>query len=301
MSVSQSPDLPSRIAVWIAAARPRTLPMALAPVFVGACFAHAFVGRVNLPAMSVAALSAICIQIATNLFNDAGDFERGGDGPDRLGPKRAAASGLLAPGEIKRAAFGCFALATLGGLYLGVVGGWPIVTLGALSLLSGWAYACGPAPISYAPLGELFVIAFFGLGAVAGTYWLAAGALAPEPLLAGLALGLFAAGVLMVNNIRDAAADARVGRRTLAIVAGPRAASALFAVMMAAPFLLLGALIACAPQRALWLAFGAAPLAFAQAKRLYAIPPGPELNMVLARTTQTQALFAFLLGLGALA
>lgn len=175
------------------------------------------------------------------------------------------------------------------------------MTLGALSLLSGWAYACGPAPISYTPLGELFVIAFFGLGAVAGTYWLAAGALAPEPLLAGLALGLFAAGVLMVNNIRDAAADARVGRRTLAIVAGPRAASALFAVMMAAPFLLLGALIACAPRRALWLAFGAAPLAFAQAKRLYAIPPGPELNMVLARTTQTQALFAFLLGLGALA
>jgi 1,4-dihydroxy-2-naphthoate octaprenyltransferase len=300
MSASQSPGLPSRIAVWIAAARPRTLSMALAPVFVGACFAHAFAGRVNLPAMSVAALSATCIQIATNLFNDAGDFERGGDGPDRLGPKRAAASGLLAPGEIKRAAFGCFALAALGGLYLAVVGGWPIVTLGALSLLSGWAYACGPAPISCTPLGELFVIAFFGLGAVAGTYWLAAGALAPEPLLAGLALGLFAGGVLMVNNIRDAAADARVGRRTLAIVAGPRAARALFAAMMAAPFLLLGVQIALAPQRALWLAFGATPLAFAQAKRLYATPPGPELNMMLARTTQTQALFAFLLGLGAL-
>lgn len=116
MSVSQSPGLPSRIAVWVAAARPRTLSMALAPVFVGACFAHAFAGRVNLPAMSVAALSAICIQIATNLFNDAGDFERGGDGPDRLGPKRAAASGLLTPNEIKRAAFGCFALAALGGL-----------------------------------------------------------------------------------------------------------------------------------------------------------------------------------------
>jgi 1,4-dihydroxy-2-naphthoate octaprenyltransferase len=300
MSVSQNPDLPSRLGVWIVAARPRTLSMALAPVFVGACFAHVFAGRVNLPAMFVAALSAICIQIATNLFNDAGDFERGGDGPDRLGPKRAAASGLLAPGEIKRAAFGCFALAALGGLYLAVVGGWPIVTLGALSLLSGWAYACGPAPISYTPLGELFVIAFFGLGAVGGTYWLAAGALAPEPMLAGLALGLFAAGVLMVNNIRDAVADARVGRRTLAIVAGPAAARALFAVMMAGPFILLGVLIALAPQRALWLAFGASPLAFAQAKRLNATAPGPELNMVLARTTQAQAIFAFLLGIGAL-
>ena len=297
----ENPAVRSRLAVWIDAARPRTLTMAMAPVFVGGCFASAFGGGVNVLALAVAALSAVCIQVATNLFNDAGDFERGGDGPDRLGPPRAAASGLLTPGQIKRAAFGFFAVAALGGLYLIAIGGWPILCLGVLSLLSGWAYASGPAPISYSPLGEIFVIAFFGLGAVGGTFWLCAHALAPEPLLAGLALGLFAAGVLMVNNVRDAEADARVGRRTLAIVAGPRAARALFAAMMAAPFLLLGAMIALAPQRALWLAFGAAPLAWAQAKRLHAAAPGPQLNAVLARTAQTQALFAFLLGLGALA
>ena len=298
---AENPAIRSRLAVWIGAARPRTLSMALAPVFVGGCFAWAFAGRVNVLALAVAALSAICIQIATNLFNDAGDFERGGDGPGRFGPPRAAASGLLTPREIKRAAFGFFAVAVLGGLYLIAVGGWPILCLGVLSLLSGWAYASGPAPISYSPLGEIFVIAFFGLGAVGGTYWLCAGALAPEPLFAGLALGLFAAAVLMVNNFRDADADARVGRRTLAIVAGPRAARALFAAMMAAPFLLLGAMIALAPQRALWLAFGAAPLAWAQVTRLYAAPPGPQLNAVLARTAQTQALYAVLLGIGALA
>jgi 1,4-dihydroxy-2-naphthoate octaprenyltransferase len=289
-----------RLAVWIAAMRPRTLSMALAPVFVGGCFAQAFAAVIHVPALIVAALSAVSIQIATNLFNDARDFERGGDGPDRLGPVRAAASGLLARAEIKRAAYGFFALAALSGLYLVAIGGWPILTLGALSILSGWAYSGGPAPISFSPFGEIFVIAFFGLGAVGGTFWLCAGTLTLPPVLAGLALGLFAAGVLMVNNIRDAAADARNGRRTLAIVAGPRAARILFAGLMAGPFVLLAVLLALAPGRALWLAFFAAPLAATQIARLAASPPGPALNAVLARTAQVQALFSLLLGAGVL-
>ncbi|MCI4679838.1 1,4-dihydroxy-2-naphthoate polyprenyltransferase [Rhodoblastus acidophilus] len=289
-----------KFSVWLAAMRPRTLSMALAPVFVGGCLAQGLVGRADLPPILVAAFSAVCIQIATNLFNDARDFERGGDGADRLGPKRAAASGLLTPHEIKRAAYGFFALAALGGFYLVAVGGWPILVLGLLSILSGWAYTGGPAPISYTPLGELFVIVFFGLGAVGGTFWLAADALAPAPLIAGLALGLFAAGVLMVNNYRDAAADARVGRRTLAILAGQRVSRALFAAMTLAPFLLAGVLTALAPQRALWLALGALPMAWAQVRQLYAEPAGPGLNALLARTAQTQALYALLLGIGAL-
>ncbi|MGO8738279.1 1,4-dihydroxy-2-naphthoate octaprenyltransferase [Rhodoblastus sp.] len=299
-TVSRGMTPASRLDAWLSAMRPRTLPMALSPVFVGACFAEGFAGGINAPAVVVAALSAVCIQIATNLYNDAADFERGGDGPDRLGPKRAAASGLLAPDEIKRAAFAFFALAAFGGLHLVTVGGWPILALGVLSILSGWAYAGGPAPISYSPFGEVFVVAFFGLGAVGGTFWLSAGALQAEPLLAGLALGLFAAGVLMINNYRDAAADSRVGRRTLAIVVGPRAARALFAMIMAAPFVLLVLMIAEAPGRALWLAFGAAPFAWAQVKALATEAPGPGLNRVLARTALTQALYAFLLGVGAL-
>ncbi len=301
MTLSQSRASAARLAVWIAAARPRTLSMALAPVFVGACLAVNFAERMDFPAVIVAALSAVCIQIATNLFNDARDFERGGDGPDRMGPKRAAASGLLAPGEVKNAAFAFFALAALGGLYLVAVGGWPILLLGLLSIISGYAYSGGPAPISHSPFGELFVIAFFGLGAVGGTFWLAAHALAAAPLLAGLALGLFAAGVLMVNNYRDADADARNGRRTLAIVAGPRRSRFLFAAMMAAPFVILAVLVALAPHSAQWLAFGALPIAFIQVRRIYAEAPGPGLNLLLARTAQAQALYALLLGIGALA
>ena len=124
-TVSRGMTPASRLDAWLSAMRPRTLPMALSPVFVGACFAEGFAGGINAPAVVVAALSAVCIQIATNLYNDAADFERGGDGPDRLGPKRAAASGLLAPDEIKRAAFAFFALAAFGGLHLVTVGGWP--------------------------------------------------------------------------------------------------------------------------------------------------------------------------------
>jgi 1,4-dihydroxy-2-naphthoate octaprenyltransferase len=179
--------------------------------------AQAVEGKIHVPALVAAAIAALLIQVATNLFNDIGDFERGADGPDRLGPTRAAAGGLLAPEAIKRAAYACFAVAALLGVYLVARGGALIVLIGLTSLIAGWSYSGGPRPISHSPLGELFVIVFFGLAAVCGVYWLCALKLSPAAALAGLALGLFAAAVLMINNIRDAAADARNGRKTLAI------------------------------------------------------------------------------------
>ncbi|MBB4197375.1 hypothetical protein CCR94_13745 [Rhodoblastus sphagnicola] len=299
MTVTNSDATPI-FSTWIGAMRPRTLTMALAPVLVGATLAWLVAGKTHVAATLVAMLSAACIQIATNLFNDAKDFERGGDGPDRLGPLRAAASGLLEPEAIKRAAIGAFGFAALGGVYLIAVGGWPILLLGLASIASGWAYTGGKRPISYSPYGEIFVIAFFGLAAVCGTYWLCAGALALAPVLAGLAVGLFAAGVLMVNNFRDAAADARVGRRTLAIVAGPARARWLFAAMMLAPFALLAPLVRSAPHNHMGLALVALPLAAMQARRLFLEQPGPGLNTLLAQTAQTQALFSLLLCVGAM-
>ncbi|MCW2285957.1 1,4-dihydroxy-2-naphthoate octaprenyltransferase [Rhodoblastus acidophilus] len=299
MTVSTPASAPT-LSTWIGAMRPRTLTMALAPVLAGAALSWRVEHKTHLAAVLVAALSAAFIQIATNLFNDAKDFERGGDGPDRLGPVRAAASGLLTPEAIKRAAYGFFALAAVGGLFLIGAGGWPILLLGIASIFCGWAYTGGPWPISYSPYGELFVIAFFGLGAVGGTYWLCAGTLSLVAVLAGLAVGLFAAGVLMVNNFRDAAGDARVGRRTLAIVAGPRLSRWLFAAMMFSPFVLLAPLVRAAAHAPLLLALGALPLAFLQVRRLFREQPGPGLNAVLARTAQTQALFSLLLSVGAL-
>src|SRR5208337_1824617 len=207
---------------WIFAARPRTLSLSTAPVVVGEALAWATEGELPWPTVVAALIGSIFIQLGANLHNDAADFKRGGDGPDRVGPPRATASGLLDGAAVKRGAWACFAVAALMGAYLVWVGGWPIFLLGVASILSGWAYTGGPLPIAYTPLGELFVMVFFGLGAVCGTYWLCAAKIDPTAVEAGLALGLFAAAVLLVNNHRDVEADTRVGRRTLALIAAGR-------------------------------------------------------------------------------
>src|SRR5271166_1594537 len=153
---------------WVMAARPRTLGLSVTPVAVGTALAWAMERRVRWLAALAARIGGVSMQIGTYLHNDAADPERGGDGPDRVRPPRATASGLLTTAAVKRAAAICFAAAALMGLYLVFVGGWPILVLGLLSILSGWAYAGGPLPIAYTPLGELFVVAFFGVGAVCG-------------------------------------------------------------------------------------------------------------------------------------
>ena len=154
---------------WVVAARPRTLSLSTAPVILGAALACAVQEQIDWYAVSAAFIASAFIQLGTNLHNDAADFRRGGDGPDRVGPPRATASGVLDGVAVNSAAFGCFAVAALLGIYLIWLGGWPIFWLGVASILSGWAYTGGPVPIAYTPLGEAFVVAFFGLGAVAGT------------------------------------------------------------------------------------------------------------------------------------
>lgn len=283
----------------IQACRPRTLSLALTPVGVGACLARGLAGELALAPVLVAAFSAMMIQIGTNLFNDVGDFSRGGDGPDRLGPPRAAASGWFSPGAMKRAAAGCFALAALGGLYLVFVGGGPILALGLASILSGLAYSGGPRPLSHTPLAELFVIAFFGLGATGGTYFLATGRLDAAALVAGLALGCFAAAVLLVNNLRDAAPDARNGRRTLAILLGRRRGEFLYAALVAAPFLLLAPLSGLAPHKPFFVALLVSPVA-AQATRALFRAQGAQFNALLGATARLQMFFGLALAIAAL-
>lgn len=170
--------------------------------------------------------------------------------------------------------------------------------LGILSIAAGWAYTGGPWPIAYTPLGEVFVIAFFGLGAVGGTYWLCAGHLNAPALAAGLALGLITGAVLLVNNFRDREADARVGRRTLAIVAGARGTAAIYAAMMLVPFALLVPIGRALPDRHVWLALLALPPTLALIARFMHEPPGRGLNRVLVWTVQIQLLFSLLLSAG---
>lgn len=287
-----------KLSPWIMAARPRTLSLSTTPVVVGTAVAWALERQVRWPAVAAALIGSMLIQLGTNLHNDAEDSKRGGDGPDRVGPPRVTASGLLDGVAVNRAACGCFAVAALFGVYLIWVGGWPIFLLGLGSILSGWAYTGGPLPIAYTPLGELFVVAFFGLGAVCGTYWLCTGELAPAAIDAGLALGLLTGAVLLVNNHRDVEADMRVGRRTLAIVAGPTATNCIYAAMMLAPFALLLAIGYSLPRGHVWPALFALPLAGLMIYKFAHEPRGRGFNRILVQTVQVQALFSLLLCLG---
>jgi len=289
---------PSRALVWLQAARLYAVGLTIAPVLVGACLARVVTGQVNLPAVIVALIGAILIQTGTNMHNDAADADRGGDGPDRVGPPRVTAQGLLSSRAVKRGAAACFTLSAIAGVYLVSVGGWPILVLGVLSILSGWAYTGGPWPIAYSPLGEVFVVLFFGVGAVCGTYWLCTESVSLAAVLAGVAMGLFAAAVLLVNNFRDAVADARVGRHTLAICLGRAAALRIYAAFMLAPFALLLPLGALLPVGHVWLAFLVMPLAILLIYRLATRAPGRGLTAVLGQTAHTQAAFAILLCVG---
>ena len=287
-----------KLSSWILAVRPRTLTLSTTPVVVGTALAWAVERKVHFPAIMAALVGSILIHIGTNLHNDATGSKRGGDGPDRVGPPRAAASGLLDEATVNRAAIACFAAAALMGIYLIWVGGWPIFLLGVASILSGWAYNGGPFPIAYTPLGELFVVIFFGLVAVCGTYWLCTGTIGSLAVETGLALGFLTGAVLLVNNHRDIAADARVGRHTLPLVAGTVATNWIYAAMMLVPFGLLLLISRALPSGHVWPAFISLPLVGLLINRFFHEPRGRGLNRILLQTVQIQLLFSLLLCVG---
>ncbi|KAA3655022.1 MAG: 1,4-dihydroxy-2-naphthoate polyprenyltransferase [Proteobacteria bacterium] len=286
-----------RLGLWWMAIRPRTLSLSAIPVVAGSALAwHEGAGIAWLP-LIVALLCALLIQAGTNLFNDVGDALRGNDGPTRLGPARVTASGLATPGQVRRAALATFLAALLGGIYLVVVGGWPILAIGLASLAAGWAYSGGPRPLSYTAWGEVFVMLFFGLVAVAGSHYLQSGTFTGSALWLGLALGCHAAAVLLVNNVRDLEADRRAGRRTLASVLGTGPARTLYAVLMLAPFPLLARQLGVSGVGAAWLAL---PACLWLALRFRHQPPGAQMNLHLARTAQAQLLLGALLSIALL-
>ena len=290
---------PSAREAWWQALRPKTLSVSFSPVLVGSAIAYAETGTLLLWPALLALLAAVLIQIGTNLHNDVSDFERGADTPDRLGPPRATAMGWLPAYAVRRAAWAAFVLAFLLGILLVVRGGWPIVCIGLASLAAGWAYTGGPRPIAYTPLGELFVMVFFGLAAVGGSYYLQTLTLSPSALLAALMLGAFAAAVISVNNTRDLATDARAGKRTLAVFIGRQAMNRVYVAELLLPFLLLP-LLAVSVERAWWMALPL--LAVVPASGLYrrfaAMPAGTGFNALLGETARLQVIFSLLLAFG---
>jgi 1,4-dihydroxy-2-naphthoate polyprenyltransferase len=287
---------PGRLQAWFLACRPKTLSVSLSPVLVGTAVAWHDTHRILWLPLLAAALGAAFIQIGTNLFNDVGDYLRGTDTPERLGPKRATAEGWLTPGKVKAGAWLSFALAFLCGIYLVWHGGWPIVAIGLASLAAGWAYTGGPKPIAYGPLGEVFVFIFFGLVAVGGSYYLQTFDLTSQALLAATLVGIHAAAVITVNNYRDLDGDARSGKNTLAVALGRPATRRVYAAEVLTPFLLLALLWPTLDWRA-GLPLFALPLAVRLIRRFYREAPGPVFNAILAATAGLQLAFALLLAL----
>ncbi len=287
----------TRSQIWFAATRPRTLPAAVAPVLVGSALAWRD-GKFDAAAASLCLGFALLIQIGTNFANDYYDFVNGADTAARVGPRRAVASGLIAPATMKRAMWAVFAVAFLSGLGLLAWGGPWLLTVGVASIVCGVAYTGGPYPLGYHGLGDLFVFIFFGLVAVGATYFVQAGRLTADVWLAAVPIGLLAANILVVNNYRDVETDAVAGKRTLVVRFGRGFAQAQFAlsllVALAVPLVLLGR-----GQRG-WclLPLALAPMAWSHLRRLRESKTPSELIALLGATGKLLAIYAILLSAG---
>jgi 1,4-dihydroxy-2-naphthoate octaprenyltransferase len=288
------------IRIWVMAARLRTLPAAIAPVLVGTALAG-FDGVFHLPRFIAALLAAIFIQVGTNLSNDYSDARRGADAEDRLGPVRVTAGGLVPPRQVLIATYLSFGLAVLAGIYLIAVAGWQLLLVGAASIAAGVLYTGGPRPYGYEGLGELFVFLFFGVVAVAGSYFVQVTHLSWEAFALSVPVGLLAAAILVVNNIRDIDTDRRAGKLTLAVRLGRRRTRTMYAAMLAVAYLLAPVTWLFGPLSAwLMLCWLTIPLALSLTRTVAGHTDGPTLNQALAKTGMLQLSFCVLLSAGLL-
>jgi 1,4-dihydroxy-2-naphthoate octaprenyltransferase len=283
------------------AARPRTLPAAVAPVLVGSATALYVSDEFRWLAFLAALLGAIFIQIGTNLANDYSDAKRGADTADRLGPVRVTSSGLVAPRRVLIATWVAFAVACAAGAYLAAVAGIEIIAMGAVSIAAGVLYTGGPRPYGYAGMGELFVFLFFGLVAVNGSYYVQLERLDWLPFLLSIPIGFLSTAILVVNNLRDIETDRRAGKRTLAVRMGRDRTRILYVALLAGALVLLPvALIGGDGPLAGILAWLSAPLALVPTQAVLTRTDGPALNAALAGTGTLLAVYSVLLSAGLL-
>lgn len=286
--------------IWFNAARPRTLPAAVAPVLVGTSVAWQQAGQLpRLGGFIAAMVASILIQIGTNLANDYSDARRGTDSTDRLGPVRITAAGLATPSRVLWAAWIAFGLAILAGLYLVWLAGPVILLIGVLSITAGTLYTGGPKPYGYSGLGEVFVFLFFGLVAVNGSYFVQTEGLDWGAFGLSITVGLLATAILVVNNIRDIDSDRRAGKMTLAARFGRQWTRGFFRAVMTLSLVAL--LVTVALDRSLDGAlFGLVALPFG-VRAVRAVDnrtDGPSLNRALADVGAGLGVFALAASLG---
>ena len=266
------------------AIRPKTLSASIAPVFLGTAMAIGD-GVHHLPTAVICLLAALAIQIGTNLANDYYDFQKGTDTAERVGPTRVTQAGLIKSSAVKNAFIAAFALAAFLSVWLIVRGGWPILIIGILAILSGIFYTAGPRPLGYMGLGDVFVFIFFGPVAIAGTYYVQSFEMNAAVILAGVGPGLISVAILTVNNLRDIDSDAKTGKRTLAVRFGrPFAVFEYLFCMSAAA--LMPVLIFIMIQDHIYILYCSALglIAIPNIMTVITRPDGPALNRTLAST-----------------
>ncbi len=286
--------------LWVIAARPRTLPAAIAPVLVGTALAGTE-GVFRPLAFVCALIGSVFIQIGTNLSNDYSDARRGADTEDRLGPVRVTAGGLMPPKQVLVGTYVAFGIAVAAGAYLIAIAGWQLLVVGAASILAGVLYTGGPRPYGYEGLGELFVFLFFGVVAVVGSYYVQTENLHWTAFALSVPVGLLVSAILVVNNVRDIETDRRAGKRTLAVRLGRERARHLFAAMVGVAFVV-PVVVWLAGGLSAWLllTLAALPLVPPLVRTVYTRADGPSLNGALADTGRLVAVFSILLAAGEL-
>ncbi len=280
------------------AARPRTLAVAVGPIAVGTAVASVEGGARFLPALA-ALLGAVLLQLGSNFANDVYDFEKGADGEDRIGPARASQLGLLTASQLRTGMVAVFAAATLVGVYLAAIAGWPIVAIGVASIIAAVTYTGGPWPFGYHGLGDPMVFLFFGVVAVVGTTYCQTLEASSLALLASIPVGALATATLVVNNVRDRETDQRVGKRTLAVRLGARGGRIEYVVLVALAYWMLPVYwLVCERSIWVWLPLVTLPHACRLVDRVFQNTDGPSLNEALANTAKLGMIFSLLLAVG---
>lgn len=287
----------SHFKIWYLAIRPKTLPAAAGPVIVGMGLALGDGVFKFSPALA-ALLAALLLQIGSNLANDVYDYKKGTDTQERTGPLRVTQAGLLSPSQVIAGMFAVFALAALVGLYLIYTGGWPILVIGILAIISAIAYTAGPFPLGYKGVADFFVFAFFGPVAVCGTYYVQAGNVNAAAWWASIPPGLLVTAILVVNNLRDIETDRQAGKKSLAVRFGVKFTQAQYLLLIGLSYALPAVmwLKGIAPS-AVFLAWLSLPLVIPRIKDIFT-KKGSPLNATLAGTAKLGLIYSILFSAG---
>ena len=288
----------TKLNAWILAARPKTLSASLVPIVATTGLVSGTGMAVDWGVIVLALLSSFCIQIGTNLVNDAMDFKKGADNENRLGPVRVTQQGIFSFRQVMAAAAFFFFLAVCLGVPLVVKGGVPILVIGIISVAMGYAYTSGPMPLAYHGLGDLFVIIFFGLVAVGGLYYLLTGKYDVSALILGLQIGFLSTVLIAINNLRDITTDTAANKKTLAVRLGKMGARLWIGFLIFSPYLAGYYWVASQKYWVYIVPTLSFPLGIMIIKRIFRTEPGAEYNKFLAQSSAYALIFSVLIAIG---